>query len=175
MVAQDSLHPTLQQMFENAAHLYGRKPGDLICIRQSPSTTVCCAPDQSSVTTLLRLFFQMFHELIQTGLPLWPVGNSFISFLSSITLEPMFHELIQTFVFFYEFFHQFLSSVTLELIQMCLLKYDHLQTDPFYRLTPSAANGCLYGINLTKLVPFYKKNLQATNVNNVETLCRFSV
>ena len=42
---------------------------------------------------------------------------------------------------------------------MCLLKYDHLQTDPFYRLTPSAANGCLYGIKLTKLVPFYKKKL----------------
>ena len=47
-----------------------------------------------------------------------------------------------------EFFHLFLSAITLKLIQIFFIKYNHLQTDPFLRLMLSATNGC-YGINLS--------------------------
>jgi len=67
----------------------------------------------------------------------------------------------------WEFFHQFTSAITLKLIQITFVKYDHLRTDPLLRLMPSAANG-YYGINLSWCAVL--SNSQATNVNIEDSL-----
>jgi len=65
----------------------------------------------------------------------------------------------------WEFFHQFVSAKTLQLIHIFLLKCDHFGTDPFLRLMPSAPNGC-YGSNL-RWYPVLSK------LACYKSLCRF--
>jgi len=65
---------------QNIAPLHGHKPRSpspfINCLISN--SQLCARPDLSQ--TLLRLFFQMFHELMQSGLLPSLVGNSFISF-----------------------------------------------------------------------------------------------
>jgi len=82
------------------------------------STTVHCVPDQTSVRHCFGCSFKCF-----TNSSNWSSSTSC-----------------------WEFCHQFLSAITLKLMQIFFITYDHFRTDPFIRLMRSAANGC-YGIN----------------------------
>jgi len=80
---------------QNVAHLYGHKPGSPspFVNRLINNSLLCARPDLSQ--TLLRSFFQTFHELIQTGLLSPLVGNSFISLWASWRLNSYIHFFIK--------------------------------------------------------------------------------